>query len=65
MRLRNKLAHSLVITNMSVMFTISVVHAGTREQAKRLHDRLAGVPPSTAVLDSMTAKIQSGSFYLA
>ncbi len=26
-------------------------HAGPREQAKRIHDRLAGVPPSAAVLD--------------
>ncbi len=27
--------------------------AGPRERAKRMHDRLAGVPPSPAVLDSM------------
>ena len=60
MRLRNKLAYSLVITLMSVMFTISAVHAGPREQAKRMHDRLVGVPPSAAVLDSMTTKIQNG-----
>jgi hypothetical protein len=60
MRLRNKLAYSLVITLMSVMFTISAVHAGPREQAKRMHDRLVGVPPSSAVLDSMTTKIQNG-----
>jgi len=37
-----------------------VVFAGPREQAKRLHDRLVGVPPSAAVLDSMTTKIQGG-----
>ncbi len=60
MRSRNKLAYSLVITLMSVMFTISAVHAGPREQAKRMHDRLVGVPPSSAVLDSMTTKIQNG-----
>ena len=60
MRLRNKLAYSLVITLMSVMFAISAVHAGPREQAKRLHDRLAGVPLSSVVLDSMTTKIQNG-----
>ena len=29
------------------------VLAGPREQAKRLHDRLVGVPPSAEVLDSM------------
>lgn len=34
--------------------------AGPREQAKRIHDRLAGVPPTAAVLDSMAAKISAG-----
>lgn len=35
--------------------------AGPREQAKRIHDRLAGVPPTPAVLDSMAAKISAGN----
>src|SRR5262245_6334616 len=35
-------------------------HAGPREQAKRLHDRLVGAPPSAAVLDSMAAKVAAG-----
>ncbi len=35
-------------------------HAGPREQAKRIHDRLTGVPPSNAVLDSMATKIANG-----
>lgn len=34
--------------------------AGPREQAKRLHDRLVGTPPSGAVLDSMAARIAAG-----
>ena len=34
--------------------------AGPREQAKRIHDRLTGVPPSNTVLDSMTNKVQAG-----
>lgn len=38
----------------------SLCLAGPREQAKRMHDRLAGVPPSAAVLDSMAAKISAG-----
>ena len=38
----------------------SVAIAGPREQAKRLHDRLAGVPPSAAVIDSMTTRIEAG-----
>lgn len=41
-------------------FFVSVCMAGPREQAKRMHDRLVGVPPSTAVLDSMAAKIAAG-----
>src|SRR5688572_22667790 len=35
-------------------------HAGPREQAKRIHDRIAGVPPSAAVLDAMEAEISGG-----
>lgn len=34
--------------------------AGPREQAKRMHDRLAGVPPTIAVLDQMEALIGAG-----
>jgi hypothetical protein len=33
--------------------------AGSREQAKRMHDRLAGVPPTAAVLDAMEPLIAS------
>jgi len=36
-----------------------VAQASPREQAKRLHDRLAGVPPSASVLDTMTNLIAS------
>ncbi len=38
----------------------SSAHAGPREQAKRIHDRLNGVPPSAAMLDAMATKIQGG-----
>jgi hypothetical protein len=34
--------------------------AGPREQAKRMHDRIAGVPPSAAVLDQMETEITAG-----
>jgi hypothetical protein len=34
-----------------------VASAGPREQAKRIHDRIAGVPPSVAVLDQMEALV--------
>src|ERR1700704_2299830 len=35
--------------------------SGPREQARQLHDRLAGVPPSDAVLTQMAADIQGGN----
>jgi hypothetical protein len=34
--------------------------ADARSQAKRMHDRLAGVPPAPAVLDAMAADIAAG-----
>src|SRR5437660_8066107 len=34
--------------------------AGPREQAKRIYDRIAGVPPAPAVLDQMAAKAAAG-----
>ncbi len=38
----------------------TAAHAGPREQAKRMHDRIAGVPPSAAILDQMEAEIAGG-----
>jgi len=38
----------------------SAAQAGPREQAKRMHDRIAGVPPSAAVLNAMEAEIAGG-----
>ena len=37
------------------------VQAGPREQAKRMHDRLAGVPPTDAVLTQMENLIAGGN----
>ncbi|HEY7752978.1 MAG TPA: hypothetical protein VH856_04100 [Steroidobacteraceae bacterium] len=34
--------------------------AGPREQARRMHDRIAGVPPTDAVLSAMEAEIAAG-----
>jgi len=39
---------------------VTAALAGSREQAKRLHDRLNGAPPSQTVLDAMQAKIDGG-----
>ena len=38
----------------------TVVEAGPREQAKRIHDRLAGVPPTESVLLQMEAEVDPG-----
>ena len=45
---------------LSCVVSVTTAWAGPREQAKRMHDRLVGVPPSVAVLDSMEASIQAG-----
>ncbi|MDJ0926945.1 MAG: hypothetical protein QNJ73_04760 [Gammaproteobacteria bacterium] len=39
---------------------VNLASAGPRDQAKRIHDRLTGVPPSNTVLDSMTSKVEAG-----
>jgi hypothetical protein len=48
---------AFIIVSLS---TLPQTYAGTREQAKRMHDRLAGVPPSNAVLDQMESLISTG-----
>ena len=42
-----------IITAMLVAVFAMPANAGYREQAKRMHDRIAGVPPSAAVLQQM------------
>jgi hypothetical protein len=42
-------------------FSAASAWAGPREQAKRMHDRLVGVPPTPAVLDSMEAQVAGGN----
>ena len=44
---------------ISASFT---VEAGPREQAKRMHDRIAGVPPSDSVLNAMETHIINSQF---
>jgi len=46
-------AYRVVLAALLSAVLIAPVHAGYREQAKRLHDRLAGVPPTAAVLQGM------------
>ncbi len=52
----------LVATAMGALLTCAAgfAQAGAREQAKRIHDRIAGVPPSAATLDAMEQKVAQG-----
>jgi hypothetical protein len=47
----------LFVATTLIVSSVSVALAGEREQAQRIHDRLAGVPPSDAVLTQMANAI--------
>ena len=49
------------ITLLLCLAIPAVAQSDARDQAKRIHDRLTGVPPSAAMLDAMTAAIVSGA----
>jgi hypothetical protein len=56
--------NSIIAAGMILaMGTVQVLEAAPedRRQAKRLHDRLAGTPPSPAVLDDMESLISAGN----
>ena len=60
---RRKFFHSAALhctTVIGCLAFASTAIAGPREQAKRIHDRLVGIPPSAAVLDSMEASVAAG-----
>ena len=57
---RNLTRNLSLVTALACLFATSLVIAGPREQAKRIHDRLVGVPPSSTVLDSMATSIANG-----
>src|SRR5262245_49256721 len=59
-RIRDALRLTVAAT-AAVAFSTATAWAGPREQAKRMHDRLVGVPPTPAVLDSMEAQIAGGN----
>jgi hypothetical protein len=53
-------AHPLAAVLVAGATLVSFAVAGPREQAKRIHDRIAGVPPSATVLDQMAADVAAG-----
>ncbi len=52
------LAKVLLLAVMAVL-VVGSASAGTREQARRIYDRLAGVPPTDTVLNDMEADINT------
>ena len=48
------------VTLAASMLMAGAASAGPREQAKRIHDRIAGVPPDAAVLSAMEADVAAG-----
>src|SRR5690606_34181744 len=45
---------------LMLALAIPVAHAGSREQALQIHNRIAGVPPTETVLQQMAAQIDAG-----
>jgi len=56
---RKAISTCLTLTLILGISTTSM--AGPREQAKRIHDRIAGVPPTAAVLDDMAQDVTDGN----
>ena len=52
-----KLTSAILSAGLLAATLASTTFAGPHEQAKRIHDRLAGVPPTEAVLDQMVDAI--------
>ncbi|MBV1919844.1 MAG: hypothetical protein KUG73_04125 [Pseudomonadales bacterium] len=55
MSMQNKLIQTIVCASTGLLATlaISTATAGVEEQAKRIHDRIAGVPPTATELTTM------------
>lgn len=51
---------SRILVFFALLLICCLANAGPREQATRIHERIAGVPPSAAVLDQMADLIQNG-----
>ena len=49
------------VSLIAVLMVSQIVLAGPREQAKRIHDRISGVPPTSEVLDAMETDINNNN----
>ena len=52
---------SLAALSAAILLAGATADAGPREQARRIHERLAGVPPSETVLSDMQADVAGNS----
>jgi len=52
---------TVIVTTALALVWSSTCLADSREQAKRIHDRLAGTPPSAIVLTAMAAEIDNNN----
>lgn len=57
----NRVLHLLITCLLLYGYTAANAGDLERRQAKRIHDRLAGVPPTETVLDAMEAELISGN----
>jgi hypothetical protein len=59
---RRRLRSGRVVAGLTLLALAVAQHsaqAGSREQAKRMYDRLTGTPPSPALLDDLTNRVNS------
>jgi len=56
--IRSALLPTLITASLALPVTAA---ADARDQAKRIYDRIAGVPPSAATLDAMQTKIETNN----
>ena len=52
---------SVLLGTCALALAVGAAYADSRDQAKRIHDRIAGVPPSAATLDAMATDIAAGN----
>ncbi len=58
---RSSRKHTVIGLMLPILLvTCSIATAGPREQAKRMHDRLAGIPPTETTLQEMETLINGG-----
>lgn len=65
MRLRKNSIYVLLVSFTMLFVMMGTVQAGPEEQAKRMHDRLVGVPPSATVLQDMVDELVDNNDHVA